>query len=111
MAFAGPLSNLILALLLSVLISLFPPEGIFSLVVALLVYVNIILALFNLIPLPPLDGSKIIQAILPARLASAFLSGGKWGFAVVIGLFWFFPSVLDGLASWARGVTIFLLGG
>lgn len=61
---AGPASNLFVALILGLLIrfSVFPflilPFG-------LIAYVNIFLALFNLIPIPPLDGSKLIMDIFP----------------------------------------------
>jgi Zn-dependent protease len=67
-AFAGPLSNLVLALLFGVLIRL----GVFShdinSVLFLVVVINTMLFLFNLIPVPPLDGSKVIEALLPPSL-------------------------------------------
>jgi Zn-dependent protease len=69
---AGPLSNLIVACFFGILIrfSLFN-ETILS-AFYLIVYLNLMLAIFNLIPIPPLDGSKILYAILP-RSAEKFL--------------------------------------
>ncbi len=70
-ALAGPVSNLLIAVVFSALVRLIPffsvtnPAGQISLMIILL---NIILALFNLFPIPPLDGSKILFAILPYRL-------------------------------------------
>lgn len=69
-AFAGPLSNLSLAFLTGIVNSLLP-ETTPSLIVFLLysfATINIALAVFNLIPIPPLDGHKIVRAILPPKL-------------------------------------------
>lgn len=67
-AFAGPLSNFVLALVAALLIrvGVFPLE--FSSVLFTIVIVNVMLGFFNLIPIPPLDGSKILSAILPLNL-------------------------------------------
>lgn len=46
--------------------------------------VNIILGVFNLIPIPPLDGSKIVASLLPANLAQRYLSVGRYGLLIVI---------------------------
>jgi len=66
-AFAGPLSNFIIAIVLG----LFLRFGIFPANIAqfifLIVNVNVYLALFNLIPVPPLDGSKVFGEIFPSR--------------------------------------------
>ena len=70
-AAAGPASNLALALLFGLLIrlQLFPDMiGMFMYVVA----INISLTVLNLIPIPPLDGSKIVSAILPRALSRGY---------------------------------------
>ncbi len=63
-ALAGPASNLLIALSLAVVIRLLGP-GSFASFLALIVYINILLAVFNLVPIPPLDGSKVLYALLP----------------------------------------------
>lgn len=68
-AAVGPLSNIVLAIVFSVLIrfsliSLSLPAS-FVKIAAFVVFINIVLALFNLIPIPPLDGSKILFTLLP----------------------------------------------
>ncbi len=63
-ALAGPASNLLIALALAVIIRWLGP-GAFTSFLALIVYINILLAVFNLVPIPPLDGSKVLYAILP----------------------------------------------
>ena len=68
-AAAGPLSNLILAGVFGILLRIlapadFAPSAI-ALFFSLIIYLNILLAVFNLVPIPPLDGSKVLFAILP----------------------------------------------
>jgi len=67
-AVAGPMSNFLLALVFALIIK-FSPTGLvganFLSLLALVVYANILLLVFNLIPIPPLDGSKVLFALLP----------------------------------------------
>ncbi len=63
-AAAGPLSNLFIALVLGLFVRL-AAESAFTSFISIVVYINILLAIFNLVPLPPLDGSKIIFSVLP----------------------------------------------
>ena len=64
---AGPASNMILALLTAIIYNLFDVPMYLALFLFLLVSINIYLALFNLIPVPPLDGSKILLGLLPYK--------------------------------------------
>ena len=72
------------------------------------IYLNLILAFFNLLPLPPLDGSHVLYHFLPASLREAYREFGKWGILALFGLFFFFPGFF-GLILWpvtfARGLT------
>ena len=73
LAFAGPMANLLLALALGVIIRLnFLPENIVY-YLAYIVLINIGLAIFNLVPLPPLDGSKILLYFFPSQKLEIFL--------------------------------------
>ena len=100
-AAAGPLSNFTLALVFGLLIRLAgTPLGTFLLPVAsffiIIVTVNIMLGVFNLVPLPPLDGSKVLFALLPASETSTrvmnFLE--RYGFILVIlFIFYAFPII------------------
>ena len=69
-AFAGPLSNLIMAALTGLINFIFIKDS--NSLIAFLLYtfatINIALAVFNLIPIPPLDGHKIVRAFLPKNL-------------------------------------------
>ena len=67
-ALAGPATNLLLAAIFSVALRIsayLPVSDVFLTFLAIIVYLNIALAIFNLIPIPPLDGSKILFALLP----------------------------------------------
>ena len=70
-ALAGPASNLILATLLSFLIRLMP-ESLLTILAIPLILMNINLAIFNLLPVPPLDGAKVLYGILPMDWAEEY---------------------------------------
>ena len=95
-ALAGPLTNFIIAIIAAILIKglfLISTAGILELLLLLflklVVQINLILGIFNLFPIPPLDGSKIFSLILPEKEANAYLSFSTFGFIIIIILFAF----------------------
>ena len=88
-AAAGPLSNLALAGLAgigwTVSDSMAPGSGIAQLT-ALFVQVNLGLAFFNLLPVPPLDGSRVVMGLLPEPWAGRYARVGAVGWVVTLGL-------------------------
>jgi Zn-dependent protease len=85
---AGPLSNLALAVVFSVLLRLGVDNPGFVTLAILGVRINIILALFNLIPIPPLDGSHILALLLPRELAQLYSHLQPVGFILILILFY-----------------------
>jgi Zn-dependent protease len=95
-ALAGPASNVLLAILASLLLRAMPllpvSVGTISIVEPLLQFaygffrVNILLAMFNMIPVPPLDGSNVVAALLPPRLAYQWDQVRPYGIFVLYGL-------------------------
>jgi len=93
---AGPVANLLLAVLLSVILALIPPQaaawgvGSFSIMAPLVgiiksgIVINVVLACFNLLPIPPLDGSHILAWLLPPKLAYSYEGFSRYGFILVI---------------------------
>ncbi len=90
-ALAGPLSNFLSVVLFIVIIrgvfGLLSPDSLVLVFLAHLILVNLVLGVFNLIPIPPLDGSKLLFAILPYRFddfKQKFAVNGPWVLLAVI---------------------------
>ncbi|MCB1153539.1 site-2 protease family protein [bacterium] len=102
-AAAGPISNLLLALVAAFLLRglLFLPESLIFVVKPLanlmyaLIWINVILAVFNMLPIPPLDGSKVVAILLPDDAAEAYMSIGAYGFLIILLVFFFDPFHLN----------------
>jgi Zn-dependent protease len=83
---SGPLANLLFAVALSLTWRLVPVYPITDFIFGYLISVNAILGVFNLVPIPPLDGSRIVMGLLPGKLAYRYASIEPYGFIVVIAL-------------------------
>jgi Zn-dependent protease len=66
-AFAGPGANFLLALIFALIFRFLPIGEAFHVAISWIIYINIFLGLFNLIPIPPLDGSKLIMDLFPQQ--------------------------------------------
>jgi len=85
---AGPLANIALILLSALALRAMPfsaPPFLFDLF-KYCCAINIILALFNLLPVPPLDGSKVVAGILPPKMRDAYVGLERYGIFIIIGL-------------------------
>lgn len=87
MSLAGPIVNITTAFLAGLLIRyLFLPFEIYQGVLVYMLIMNIGLGLFNLLPIPPLDGSHVLENILPHRASQKFREVGRYGPMVILGI-------------------------
>jgi len=89
-ALAGPFSNICLAVLFSLIIRLAPLPDPFLYIGSIIVIINLSLAVFNLIPIPPLDGSKILFVFLSEEQREMFERYSLFLFLIVILVLWKF---------------------
>jgi Zn-dependent protease len=116
-AFAGPGTNFLLALIFAVIINMSGTLGLSDAFVQLaqyIVFVNVFLGCFNLIPFPPLDGSKVIEPFLPRslgiqfrRLGDSMARFGILGSVLILTVFVVF--LAQPFFYFVRGITEFLI--
>jgi Zn-dependent protease len=100
-ASAGVFSNFIIAIIFGIIIRLFSHfaspialPGSFYFITSAIVIVNLALGIFNLVPIPPLDGSKIIFSFLPESAFSFILTYERYGFFLLLVFIFFFADFL-----------------
>ncbi|WNG41731.1 site-2 protease family protein [Archangium violaceum] len=118
-AAAGPLSNLFLAAVSALAFGLtmrWAPDfllanpGLRSLL-GIMVVINVVLALFNLLPVPPLDGSRVVEGLLPQRLLGAWQRVLALGPVLLIGILFFGGRLIQGPRDYVVGLMERLIFG
>ena len=113
-AFAGPLANVVVAIAFAVVYRIMVLAGVdsgfFLSLVALIVQINILLAIFNLLPIPPLDGYNVALAYLPPRQAMTLQRYAPYGIIVLLLLIFLPGSPLRALLGLAVPITQVLIG-
>lgn len=108
---AGVAANLVLAIIAAILFHLFGNTlffPTFSSILSNAIQINLLLMVFNLIPIPPLDGSKVLMTFLPENLAISYQRLEQYGFLII--MFLFFTPVGIPLKLALFGVISFLRG-
>ncbi len=115
-AFAGPATNLVLATVCAIPLRLaaLPPGDIgvtYSEILRAIVVYNCLLFVFNLLPIPPLDGARVVYGLLPPRQAYSWRSYEQYGPYILLALIFFVPALLriDVLTPLVRAPASFLV--
>ena len=100
---AGPAANLALAIVFGLVLRfvnpLIPATGgasVVRLILELFTFFNLMLMFFNLIPIPPLDGSRVVQYFLPQKALRIYDQLERYGFIILIAVLFFLPGALSG---------------
>lgn len=105
---AGPLSNFMLAILLILPVKFRLVEGFMGGIWTQAALTNVVLGTFNILPIPPLDGSKIIASFLPENLMYKLLEMERFGFLLVI--IFLFLGILDKILMPVLNVFLGIFG-
>jgi Zn-dependent protease len=110
---AGPVTNVILALVSGTIFRLLFALGASDIVLymfAFFTFINLVLAFFNLIPIPPLDGSRVVQRFLHGRALEAYHSLERYGILIVLAVAFILPSLIGvNILNGYLGVTAYPL--
>ena len=112
-AAAGPAMNILLAVISALLfhtLGVLPPwmSGWVAENLANSVQINAVLAVFNMLPLPPLDGGRVAVGLLPRALSNPLARLERWGLAIIVGVLFLLPMISRNLdvAPWLLGRPI-----
>jgi len=109
---AGPLTNVALAVGLSALLALLihggmaAPQSRATEILSIGIFVNALLAVFNLVPIPPLDGSRVLQVFLSGATLAAYQRLERYGLLVIVALIFFFPPAQAFVSGAVRELTL-----
>lgn len=90
-AMAGPGINFILAVLSALLLHFVSGNGLLAANLVNSVAINVVLMWFNLLPMPPLDGSRVVAEFLPAKIKPAYMALERYGIWIIMTLFLLLP--------------------
>ncbi|PIQ04623.1 MAG: site-2 protease family protein [Candidatus Nealsonbacteria bacterium CG18_big_fil_WC_8_21_14_2_50_37_10] len=108
-ALAGPAANLIIGLVFGLALRFFPAIVAFpglDLMFSYIVYINILLAVFNLFPVPPLDGSHILFTFLPPGMENIKIFLSQFGLFILLFIIFFFFQWLALIINWIFALIV-----
>lgn len=118
-AAAGPGMNMALAIGSALILSLLPfsDRDPINRALEISIFINVLLAVFNMLPIPPLDGGRVVTGLLPAALARPFASIERYALFILIALIFILPQAGEALGfrfdpfDWfVRGPVAYVIG-
>ena len=128
-AAAGPAANIFMAVVATLLLHLYPVMPVqfdtwWIEMLGVAIYLNLLLALFNMLPILPLDGGRMLVGILPRAYAILFARTERYGFLVLIGLIFILPLIAEAFdvffhpigwillpaVDWLTGILLTIMG-
>ncbi len=114
-ALAGPMMNLLLAVLGAVALLILSPStstGTLFLFLRIFIRINVVLDVFNLIPLPPLDGSRLLTIFLPPNRQNIIFFLDRYGFVILLAILFFggftiLSPIIDTVEGWVLTIAGF----
>lgn len=108
-ALAGPLTNLGLAAVAGLVLSVAPLDETMTTVWLIFCQLNVGLFVFNMIPIPPLDGSRVLFAVAPEPIQSIMAQLEQFGFVIIFGLIFLVPGFTQVLLNIDNAIIQFLV--
>ena len=108
-ALAGPASNLAIALIFGLTLKFFPAISTLAgleLMFSYIVYINLLLVVFNLLPVPPLDGSHILFTFLPPAMENLKIFLSQFGLFILLFIIFFFSGWLILIINWIFSLIV-----
>ena len=108
-ALAGPAANLVIALVFGLSLRFFPQIAVLpglDLMFSYVIYINILLAVFNLLPVPPLDGSHILFTFLPPGMENIKIFLSQFGLFILLFIIFFFFSWIVSIINWIFALIV-----
>ncbi|MBU0630189.1 MAG: site-2 protease family protein [Candidatus Margulisbacteria bacterium] len=104
---AGPLSNFLLAWVLAVIFRNLPfINDTFSMVISYAIWINLALAIFNLIPVPPLDGSHVLEYFLPPHQYETMYRLQQYSMLILLGIILFASPILIAIIQFVYSLLV-----
>ena len=111
-AISGPLSNLLMAVVVGLYLRFVPISGVYGQFLLQFVVVNLAFFIFNMIPFPPLDGSRVLYAIAPAPVRDVMDKIENYGIVVVfVFILFLFPLITPFITASVQFLLNLIVGG